>query len=524
MVQGTASSVGKSTLVAGLCRLFARRGLRVAPFKAQNMSNNAAVCPGGGEIGRAQYAQALAARVTPTVDINPVLLKPQGGACQVIVRGQVHGVQAATEYFGARRGDLWWVVVGALDRLRQGYDLVIAEGAGSPAEINLRDRDIVNMRVALHSRADVLLLGDIDRGGVFASLLGTWGWLEPEERALVRGYILNKFRGDPTLLAPAPTLLERRTGVPVLGVVPHVDDLALPEEDAASLTQRNERRVCVEVAVVHLPHLSNFDEFDPLAAEPGVQVRYVCTPEELRAPDLVILPGSKATIPDLLWLHERGFAQRIRWLVWHGTPVLGICGGYQMLGTVVRDPHRAESEQVSAPGVGLLPMETELAGAKRLVRTRGRVRDHRPGLWGAMGGMPVEGYEIHLGHTSGAGTTPLLDLADGPDGAVSADGLAAGTYLHGILERPEPRHALLQELAATRGFSWQPDNGPPADPYDRLADLFEETIQLDAARLPSLASCLADSRPEVAIMPLPADRVRTSATHRRAGRRRLKAP
>ena len=311
MMQGTASSVGKSTLVAGLCRMLSRQGWRVAPFKAQNMSNNAAVCKDGGEIGRAQFAQAIAANVEATVDMNPILLKPQGGASQVIVRGRVLGVQSAAEYWSTRRADLWPVVVDALDRLRRSHDVVVVEGAGSPAEVNLLDRDIVNMRVALYAQADVLLVADIDRGGAFAALLGTWQWLAPEERALVRGFILNRFRGDAALLAPGPALLESRTGVPVVGVMPYLNDLRLPDEDAASLGQPSGAGGCVEIAVVRLPHIANFDEFAAIGAERGVSLYYVTRADELRAPDLVILPGTKATIPDLLWLHERGLADRI---------------------------------------------------------------------------------------------------------------------------------------------------------------------------------------------------------------------
>jgi len=482
MVQGTASSAGKSTLVAGLCRLFARRGVRVAPFKAQNMSNNAAVCPGGGEIGRAQFAQAVAARVTPTVDMNPILLKPQGGASQVVVRGQVHSVQTARQYFDPdpERRDLWPVVVDALDRLRASFDLVLAEGAGSPAEINLRARDIVNMRVALHAQADVLLVGDIDRGGVFASLLGTWEWLAPDERALVRGFVLNKFRGDASLLAPAPALLERRTGVPVLGVVPYVEGLLIPEEDAASLSQREAAHALVDIAVIQLPHLANFDEFGPLAAESGVQVRYVSRPEELRAPDLVIVPGSKTTIPDLVWLHQRRLAERICWLAQRGTPVLGVCGGYQMLGTVVHDPRRVESDQATAPGLGLLPIATELAGAKRLVQTKGRVLGSGVGVWQSLAGLPVAGYEIHLGRTTGqAGRGAFLDLEDGREGSVGSDTAVVGTHVHGLLEPPEPRQALVRALAMTRGFLWRPAAATVSDPYDAFADVVEATVQLD---------------------------------------------
>jgi adenosylcobyric acid synthase len=486
MVQGTASSAGKSALVAGLCRLLARRGVRVAPFKAQNMSNNAAVCADGGEIGRAQFAQAQAAGIEATVDMNPVLLKPQGGASQVILRGQVAGVQTAAQYFSAKRADLWPLVAESLDRLRSSYELVVAEGAGSPAEVNLRHRDLVNMRVALHANADVLLVSDIDRGGAFAALLGTWEWLTPAERAQVRGFVLNKFRGDATLLAPAPALLAERTGVPVLGVLPWVTDLALPDEDSASLAERSAAGAVVEITVVRLPHLANFDEFGPLAHEPGVHVRYVDHPADLRAPDLVILPGTKATVPDLLWVHERGLADRIRWLADHGTPVLGICGGYQMLGRRVRDPLRSESEHFEAPGLGLLPADTEFSSEKRLARCGGTVRA-TPGLWASLAGLPVAGYEIHLGRTAVDTAAPLLDLPRGPDGAVSTDGQVAGTYLHGLLERPEPRHALVRALAARRGFAWQP-TPTEANPFERWAAIVETNLALNAAQLPSLAA------------------------------------
>jgi adenosylcobyric acid synthase len=491
MVQGTTSSAGKSTLVAGLCRLLARRGLRVAPFKAQNMSNNAAVCVDGGEIGRAQFAQALAACIEPTVDMNPILLKPQGQTCQVIVLGQAQGSQTAAEYFGPVRRDLWPTVAEALDRLRASYDLVIAEGAGSPAEINLRDRDLVNMRVALHAAADVLIVSDIDRGGAFAALLGTWQWLAPDERALVRGFVLNKFRGDPALLAPGPAMLEERTGVPVVGVVPYLDHLVLPEEDAASLVSRPSPDASVEIAIIRLPHLANFDEWSALAAEAGVSVRYVSEPEALRAPDLVILPGTKATIPDLLWLHERGLAARLRWLVTHGTPVLGVCGGYQMLGQLVRDPHCVESEHTSASGLGLLPLETELGATKRLTRTRGRVRSDVPGIWTALRGVEVEGYEIHVGHTRGHMPEALLDLDTGPDGSVTSDGLVAGTYVHGIFESAEPRQALVRALARARGFSTGPAFTPQTDPYAELADVLAETLRLDTTRVPALTGTIA---------------------------------
>jgi adenosylcobyric acid synthase len=486
MVQGTASTVGKSALVAGLCRLFARRGVRVAPFKAQNMSNNAAVCRGGGEIGRAQYAQAIAAGIEPTVDMNPILLKPQAGACQVIVRGKLYGTLDAAAYWSPTRQDLWPIVADALDGLRSRFELVVAEGAGSPAEINLRDRDLVNMRVARHADARVLLVADIDKGGAFAALLGTWEWLEPEEQQLVRGFVLNKFRGDASLLEPAPRLLTERTAVPVLGVVPFIEDLRLPEEDAASLFNAPDHpRWVVEIGVVRLPHVSNFDEFGGLAAESGVRLTYVTEPDELRAPDLVILPGTKATIPDLDWLRSRGMAERICWLARHGTPLLGVCGGFQMLGDAVRDPLGIESARAEARGLGLLPIETELTAEKRLERVTGHIVDGLPGVWAALGGLAMDGYEIHVGTTRQLGGVGqrLLSIGDRSDGQVSEDGTIAGTYVHGLLERPEPRAALLGALAAARGLVWLPTPDTDTDPYDLLADAIETNVALAALGL-----------------------------------------
>jgi adenosylcobyric acid synthase len=480
MVQGTASSVGKSTLVAGLCRLFARRGVRVAPFKAQNMSNNAAVCADGLEIGRAQFAQAVAARVQPTVDMNPILLKPQGSTSQVVVRGQMVSAESAAEYWGAERHrELWPVVVDSLERLRADFDLVLAEGAGSPAEVNLRQRDLVNMQVALHARADVLLVADIDRGGAFASLLGTWDWLDDAERALVRGFVLNKFRGDATLLAPAPALLEERTGVPMIGVVPFLHDLQVPEEDGATLNGRFVREAVVEIAIVHLPHVANFDEFSHLSSQ-GVAVRYVRSPEELRSPDLVVVPGTKATIPDLVWLTERGLAARIRWLAEHGTPVLGVCGGYQMLGREVRDPLRIESDVDCASGLGLLPVATELTADKRLVNVAGRILPTGRGVWQTLGGCAVAGYEMHVGRTHWFGEpgTHWLELGGVLDGGASPELAVAGTQVHGVLQSPEAQQRLLQALAESNGFTL-PEPEVLRDAYDRLADVLDATLNLE---------------------------------------------
>ena len=482
MVQGTASSAGKSTLTTGLCRLFARRGVRVAPFKAQNMSNNAAVCADGGEIGRAQFAQAMAAGVVASVDMNPILLKPQAETAQVVIRGRVAGAETAAAYWQASRHEqLWPVVVDALERLRRDYELVIAEGAGSPAEINLRERDVVNMRVARHAQADVVLVADIDRGGAFASLLGTWEWLNADERRLVRGFVLNKFRGDASLLAPAPRLLEERTGVHVLGVVPYVHDLGLPDEDGASLEERPRPRACVEIAIVHLPHLANFDEFGALLEEACISVRYVSDPLELRAPDLVILPGTKATIPDLVWLKERGLGARIQWLAEHGIPVLGVCGGYQMLGTLVTDPMRIESEVARANGLGLLPVETEVTSDKRLANVRGSVLPHGTGVWRRLTGAAVDGYEMHMGRTrSVAEHAAWLSVDDQPEGSASAELPVVGTQVHGVLRSNAARGALIQGLCEARGFGYASSQTLEKDPFDRLADVLEASLELDA--------------------------------------------
>jgi adenosylcobyric acid synthase len=480
MVQGTASSAGKSTLVAGLCRLFARRGVRVVPFKAQNMSNNAAVCADGFEIGRAQFAQAIAAGVQPTVDMNPILLKPQGTTSQVVVRGQVQRAETAAEYWRTKRHDqLWPVVVDALERLREQYDLVIAEGAGSPAEVNLRDRDLVNMRVALHANADVLLVADIDRGGAFASLLGTWEWLSATERRLVRGFVLNKFRGDPALLEPAPALLEDRTGVAVVGVVPFMHNLRLPDEDGASLSVDRKPYARTEVAVVHLPHIANFDEFGALAGDANVDLRYVTRPEELRAPDLVILPGTKATIPDLLWLTERGLSARIQWLARHDTPVLGVCGGYQMLGLRVTDPSGMESDVVCADGLDLLPVHTELTRDKRLVNVRGRILPTGAGLWQSLADVEVEGYEMHIGRTAYTpGHSRWLMMEGEAEGSASEELPVVGTNVHGLLQSASARDALLRALVERRGFTYASNGGAVQDVYEHLADVLEASLNL----------------------------------------------
>jgi len=476
MIQGTMSSAGKSTLVTALCRIFARRGLRVAPFKAQNMSNNAAVCADGGEIGRAQYTQALAARVEPTVQMNPVLLKPEADMrSQVIVNGRVWETLPARSYY-ERKQALWAHVTTALDALRHQYDLVIIEGAGSPVELNLKRGDIVNMAVAKYANSPVLLAGDIDRGGIFAQLLGTLSLLEVDERALVRGLIVNKFRGDPTLFEDGITILEQRGGAPVLGVVPYVVNHGLPEEDAVAIEAQNREhsaRNGVDIAVIALPHIANFDDFDPLKAEAGVSLRYVSHPEELGRPNAVILPGTKSTIADLEWLRTSGLAQRILDLAADSTAVVGICGGYQMLGVRVCDPTHAESDQDEILGLGLLASATRFLAHKMTEQVQAKVTS-KAGWLGEVHGQTISGYEIHMGQTNGVAPWLALKRPSTPnDGDMSADGRIWGCYLHGLFANDNLRRAWLRSLG------WRDAGLAPLSleaAFDRLADVVETSL------------------------------------------------
>ena len=485
MVQGTASSVGKSLLVAALCRLLARRGYRVAPFKAQNMALNSAVTPDGLEIGRSTAVQAEAAGVEPAVEMNPILIKPEAGSrAQVVLLGRPAGALPSQEY-AHRLPTLWGAVTSSLDKLRAVYDVVVIEGAGSPAEINLRDGDIVNMRVALYAQAPVLLVGDIDRGGVFASLVGTLALLEPEERALVQGFVINRFRGDVALLEPGLRTLQDLTGVPVLGVVPYLHGLRIAEEDAVAL----ERPITtgdgpLDIAVVHLPHISNFDDFDLLGAEPAVRLRYVGEAAALARPDLLILPGTKATMADLSFLRATGLAERILALARAGTPILGICGGYQMLGRRIQDPDRVESAEAEVAGLNLLPVQTRFLGEKRTRQVRARTATN-DGPFASLGQEVVSGYEIHMGVTESAGTPLFRVQAKGeeehPDGCLGAGGQIAGTYLHGLFESTSARRALLEWLAGRRGVQLQVASTLSRQAeYDRLADCVEEHIDVAA--------------------------------------------
>ncbi len=461
MVQGTASHVGKSLMVAALCRWFADRGVSVAPFKAQNMSLNAGVTPDGAEIGRAQLLQARAARAVPTAAMNPILLKPETERrSQVVVRGTAEGSRSARDYF-AQRDRLWPVVAESLEELRRGYDLVIAEGAGSPAEINLRDRDIVNMEVALHADAPVLLVGDIERGGVFAALAGTLLLLPEEERRLVRGIVINKFRGDVSLVDPGPAMLEARTGVPTLGVVPWLRGLALPEEDALPTEAVAAADPVLDILVVAVPHLSNFDDFDPLRHRPGVRLRFEREAARFGRPDLVILPGSKTTVDDLRWLQESGFAQRIRAHRAAGRPILGVCGGYQMLGRAIRDPGAVESSAPAAEGLGLLDHVTEFR-TRKYTRSVQATIEVAEGPFASLYGLQASGYELRMGRSTSPGR-PFARVAAGGaeylDGGSDDAGLILGTYLHGVLHSPPVREALLESVARISGRTLPP-TGP----------------------------------------------------------------
>ncbi len=446
MLQGTGSDVGKSLLVAGLCRAYTRRGLRVRPFKPQNMSNNAAITPDGREIGRAQALQAQACGVPPCADMNPVLLKPQTDiGAQVVVQGRVWGNARAQEYH-ALRTCLLPAAIESFARLAAACDLVLVEGAGSPAEVNLRAGDIANMGFASAVDVPVVLVGDIARGGVIASLVGTWMLLAPEERTRLKGFIVNKFRGDPALFYAGIRAIEQRTGLPSLGVVPYFADAhRLPAEDAVALEHRRpagER--AIRIAVLVLQRIANFDDLDPLAGEPDVSVRFVHPGEALPGDvDLVVLPGTKATLADLAHLRAEGWDIDVLAHRRRGGWILGICGGYQMLGRVVADPSGIEGAPGGAPGLHLLEVETELAGEKILVPVAGIDE---------VTGEAVRGYEMHVGRTSGPGTKrAMLRLEAGrADGAVSADGRVMGCYLHGLFAADRFRHAFLNRLRERR--------------------------------------------------------------------------
>ena len=492
-VLGTGSDVGKSIVVTALCRIFSNRGLRVAPFKAQNMSNNSYVTVAGGEIGRAQVVQAEAARATPHTDMNPVLLKPccDTGA-QVVVHGRARGTSQAREYF-ADTTDLFAEARAALDRLRRQFDLVVLEGAGSCAEVNLRARDFVNFRMAHACDAPVLLVADIDRGGVFAQIIGTLTVLPPEDRTRVKGIVINRFRGDAALFEDGIAYLRQRTGLPVLGLIPFFYHIEIDSEDGMPLEVRIDPPdgpdfEKVNIAVLRLPHISNFTDFDPLSREPSVNLHYLTRPRVLDGYDLLLLPGSKNVRADLQWLRARRWEAPIRAFVAAGGRIGGICGGYQMLGETILDPHAVEGKAGQTDGLGLLPVTTTLTEEKVLTRTQGAWRGN---------GQTVEGYEIHMGLTKRPATLePLIDTeGDGPaEGTRSEDGRIWGTYLHGLFDATPFRQAFLADLAPTRYAPGPSDSGQTLGTfkdrqYDLLATHFE--THLDVATLMQIVEDVA---------------------------------
>jgi adenosylcobyric acid synthase len=488
MVQGTASHAGKSVVVTALCRIFKQDGFTVAPFKAQNMSLNSFVTPEGGEIGRAQVVQAEAAGIVPSVEMNPVLLKPEADSrSQVVLMGRPQMSTSAEDYYKLK-SQLWSVVTAALNKLRASYEVVVIEGAGSPAEINLMKDEIVNMRVARYCRAPVLLVGDIDCGGVFASLLGTLWLLSPGDLKLVKALVINKFRGDLTLLKPGLRSLERKAGIPVAGVIPYFHDIHITQEDSVALEQiKPQQQDCqIDVAVIRLPHISNFDDFDPLDKENGVRVRYVKSVRSLHNPDLIILPGSKTTVADLEWLSQTGLARAINELYQKGAFVIGICGGYQMLGRYINDPGRVESAVPRQEGLGLLSTATNFSPTKETHQVKGRVVSSQ-GLLSEAEGIAFEGYEIHMGTTSGDRQQTafgILERSGLPcnesDGCLAGSGRAMGTYLHGLFHNQALRRAILRHVAGSRGrvLDLIDDEEQRDEEYDRLADLVRSSLDM----------------------------------------------
>jgi adenosylcobyric acid synthase len=494
MVQGTASSVGKSLLVTALCRYFRLKGLSVAPFKGLNMALNAHVTPEGFEIARAQAVQAEACDIEPTVDMNPLLLKPESNSrSQVILMGRPSGTRSARELF-ATGLDIRGTVVGALESLRARHDLVLIEGAGSPAEINLRARDVANMFIARAADAPVLLAGDIDRGGVFAAFVGTLALLEPDERARVRGFLVNKFRGDVTLLTPGLDWLREYTGIPSIGVLPHMGALRIAEEDSLNVDARmgkHDQRA-LTIAVLRLPRISNHDEFQPFEHEPEVALCFTEDPLVALSADLLIVPGTKSTVSDLAWLREQGLDHVLRLRAQRGALVLGVCGGCQMLGRSIADPDAVESPQPETEGLGLLALSTRFLPTKNTRRVLARKSGDSWLFAGLSREVEVPGYFIHAGITRAEGDSALESRAqDQPaaawqvNGATGDNGAVVGTMVHGLFEHDGLRHAVLDRLREQRGLG--PASGRASwnrhAEYDRLAKMIADhcdTQALDA--------------------------------------------
>lgn len=503
MVQGTCSNAGKSLLAAALCRIFARDGYRTVPFKSWNMSLNSTVTPGGGEIGIAQAIQAQAAGVSPTVDMQPLLIKPTGkGETQVVARGRPvakNDLERGQEYVN------WAVSVieESLNNLKKENDIIVMEGAGSPVEVNVKDRDLANMRVALLNQTPVLLVADIDRGGALAALVGTWRLLPPGEKELLAGFVLNKFRGDAGILQPGLEFLEKYTEIPVAGVVPYLRDIKIPEEDSVSLQkhnrsiidrgqdqkdQKNQEKIII--CIIKLPHISNFTDFTGLELEIDVKLNYVVQAEELTAADLIIIPGTKNTIGDLQQLQKSGLALRIKEMVRDGTPLIGICGGYQMLGKKLLNPELVESKTRELKGLNLLPAVTTFSSGKNTCQVKAKIRDNGD-FYRGLAGTTITGYEIHMGETRFLKKLSFPhkiiersgDKADYTEGAVSRDGLIMGTYLHGLFNNDRLRRNLVNFLKKRKGLAVDSGSGycynsQLEGDYDKLADAVYDNLDM----------------------------------------------
>ena len=494
MMMGTSSHVGKSILATAMCRILYRKGRKVVPFKAQNMALNSYVTRDGDEMGRAQVAQAEAAGMEPMVDMNPVLLKPTGNAAsQVIIMGKPVGNMSAREYHRGYSLKAFDAVKEALGRLDKEYDTIVIEGAGSPAEINLKANDIVNMRVAKYLQAPVLLIADIDRGGALASLVGTLELLDEEERALVKGLVINKFRGDVTLLTPAIDFLEEKTGKPVLGVVPHIDQMGIDDEDSVSLEEKQAAPTegDIRIAVIQTPKISNFTDFDALAHEKDVALYYVKSVEDLGEPDVIMLPGSKNTTEDMLYLRKSGLGEKILAHAKAGKAVIGICGGYQMLGEVIRDPQHTESQNDEVAGLGLLGMETVFASEKLTSQVVAQCQDlHFMGQ--SISADNLQGYEIHMGHTAftrEADKHPFTVCqrrgkpCASQEGTANAAGNVFGTYIHGVFDNDVFRRSVLNAIRYSKGLEALANTrnvmAEKQQAYEHLADVVENALDME---------------------------------------------
>ena len=494
MMMGTSSHVGKSILATAMCRILYRKGRKVVPFKAQNMALNSYVTRDGDEMGRAQVAQAEAAGMEPMVDMNPVLLKPTGNAAsQVIIMGKPVGNMSAREYHRGYSLKAFDAVKEALGRLDKEYDTIVIEGAGSPAEINLKANDIVNMRVAKYLQAPVLLIADIDRGGALASLVGTLELLDEEERALVKGLVINKFRGDVTLLTPAIDFLEEKTGKPVLGVVPHIDQMGIDDEDSVSLEEKQAAPTegDIRIAVIQTPKISNFTDFDALAHEKDVALYYVKSVEDLGEPDVIMLPGSKNTTEDMLYLRKSGLGEKILAHAKVGKAVIGICGGYQMLGEVIRDPQHTESQNDEVAGLGLLGMETVFASEKLTSQVVAQCQDlHFMGQ--SISADNLQGYEIHMGHTAftrEADKHPFTvcqrpgKACASQEGTANAAGNVFGTYIHGVFDNDVFRRSVLNAIRHSKGLEALANTrnvmAEKQQAYEHLADVVENALDME---------------------------------------------